>query len=176
MNKTRWAFRFVCAMAVLGGASLVRADETGTLIRATALLQSPNSDATALAQLPEQAQLRILNRQGAWLQVKPVGGSTTATGWVKLLSVRTAPGSGAGDTGVGALFNVARSGSTGSAVATGVRGLSKVQVQNAVPNFNELAKLNGFTTSAADANAFAATPPPLRAQQVTYVNADGGAQ
>ncbi len=175
MNRTRWIRWWAGAMAMFGGLSLVHADETGTLIRAAPLLASPNADATAVAQLPEQAQLRILNRQGAWLQVKLLSGST-ATGWVKLLAVRTAPGSGAGDSGVGALFNVARSGSTGSAVATGVRGLSKVQVQNAVPNFNELAKLNAFTTSAAEADAFAAATPPLRAQAVPYVNADGGAQ
>ena len=176
MNRTRWLHVGVILGALLGGATLVRADETGTLIRASALLQSPASDAAVLAQLPEQAQLRILNRQGAWLQVVPVNAGTSVSGWVKLLSVRTAPGSGAGDTGVGALFNVARGGSTGSAVATGVRGLSKVQVQNAVPNFNELAKLNAYLSSPADAQAFAQTPPPLRAQSVAYVKADGGAQ
>lgn len=176
MNRTRYRWIWGAALALAASAVTVNAEETGTLVRATPLLATPTADATAVAQLPDQAQVRILNRQGAWLQIKPVGGSSSATGWVKLLSVRTAPGSGAGDTGVGALFNVARTGSTGSAVATGVRGLSKVQVQNAVPNFSELAKLNAFTASSAEANTFAASPPPLRSQPVPYVNADGGAQ
>jgi hypothetical protein len=166
----------VMLLALLGGAMLAHADEIGTLIRASALLQSPSSDAAVVAQLPEQAQLRILNRQGAWLQVTPVNNGSRASGWVKLLSVRTAPGGGAGDTGVGTLFNVARSNSTGSTVATGVRGLSKVQVQNAVPNFAEVAKLNAFQSSPADAQTFAQTPLPLRAQSIPYIQVQGGAQ
>jgi hypothetical protein len=176
MKGTRIIRVAVTVAVSLGAAMLARAAETGTLIRASALLQSPSSDAPAMAQLPDQTQLRILNRQGAWLQVAPVNAGSGASGWVKLLSVRTAAGSGAGDSGVGALFNVARSGSTGSAVATGVRGLSKVQVQNAVPNFAELSKLDAFLSSPADAQAFAQTPPPLQSQAIPYVKADGSAQ
>jgi hypothetical protein len=164
-----WRWRAL-ALALLCGAALsaVAADETGTLIRAVPLQKLPASDAATLAQLPEQTAVRILNRQGAWLQVKTEQGQ----GWVKLLAVRTAPGSGAGASGVGALFNVARSGASGSAVATGVRGLSKVQVQNAVPDFAELAKLNAYTVSSAQAEAFAQSRPPLHAQSVPYL---GGA-
>jgi len=168
-------------LAMLMAAGVARGVEVGTVARSTPLLQAPSAQSAVLAQVPEQCLLSILARQGAWLQVRwsqarPDGHGAATTGWVRLLDVRTAPGSGEGDSGVTQLFNVARTGASGSVVATGVRGLSKGDVQNAVPNFGEAALMDGYAVSAADAQAFAQTAPPLQARELPYVDANGAAQ
>jgi hypothetical protein len=170
------------AAALLAVAAQAADDGTfaGTVIRDTPLQQGPASQAQVIAQLHAQTPVRILARQGAWLQVKWTQGKgdsapASMNGWVRLLAVRTAPGSAAGDSGVTQAFNLSRTGATGSAVATGVRGLSKGDVQNAVPNFAEAAKLDGYAATAADAQAFAQSAPSLRARNVPYVNSRGGA-
>ena len=75
--------------------------------------------------------------------------------------------------GVKSLFNVARTGSSGTAVATGVRGLSKEQIQNARPNPVELQKLGTFVAARSDAEQFAAGDPQLKAQAIDYLPAPG---
>jgi hypothetical protein len=72
-----------------------------------------------------------------------------------------------GDTGISQMFNVARTGSSGTQVTTGVRGLDESQLVNAQPNPDELAKLEKF---AADANSAAgfASKGKLTAKTVDY--------
>jgi hypothetical protein len=72
-----------------------------------------------------------------------------------------------GDTGISQIFNVARTGSSGTQVTTGVRGLDENQLANAQPNPQELAKLEKF---AADANSAAgfADQGKLAAKAVDY--------
>jgi len=96
--------------------------------------------------------------------------SQAANGWVRMLAIRMATAdSKSGDSGVGALFNVARTGSSGTAVATGVRGLDKEQIQNAKPNPAELDKLSGFRADKADAERFADGKPALKPQSLDYL-------
>ena len=135
-------------------ASCAPAQEAGYCVRATEVKADPFSDAATVATLAEKAPVRILARQGGWMRVE----SGAASGWVRMLSVRTggAEGLQSGDSGVKELFNVARTGRSGTAVATGVRGLDREQIRNAQPNPAELQKMGGYSASAGEAEQFAA--------------------
>ncbi len=79
----------------------------------------------------------------------------------------------AGDSGLGALLNVARSGSSGTTVATGVRGLSAEDIQQAHEDHQELKKLERYKVSAAEARSFAAQGK-LAEHGVDYLPAPAG--
>ncbi len=127
--------------------------EPATVIRATELKQDPASDAAAVAALAENTAVEALERKGGWTRVKAGG----AEGWVRMLSLRYgAAAAKPGDTGVTQLFNVARTGASGTQATTGVRGLDAQQLANARPNPAELAKLQGFAAERSAAAGFAA--------------------
>ena len=144
---------------------IISAAEPATLIRATELKQEPATDATALAQLPEGAAVDALERKGGWTRVKAPAGE----GWVKMLALRYGgPGAARqGDSGITQLFNVARTGSSGTQVTTGVRGLDDKQLANAQPNPAELAKMKGFAADKSAAAGFA-SKGKLSAVKVEY--------
>ena len=116
---------------------------------------------------PHKAAVEILKRQGGWTQVKP---ATAAAGWVRMLNLRMGTGAPAkqGGSGIGALFNVARSGSSGNTVTTGVRGLSEEDLRAARPNPQELKRMQQFSVSPAEAQKFASAGK-LQKQSVEYV-------
>ena len=135
--------------------------ESAQVIRETPLRKEPFADAETSATLAANTVVQIVARQGAWMQVQ----AGEATGWLRLLSLRTAAASTAkGDSGLSAAINVARAGSSGNTVATGVRGLSKEQISNATPNEAELARMQGNAASEASARAFAAAAPAATAE------------
>jgi hypothetical protein len=145
----------------------VSAQEAGYTVRQTELKQEPYSDAATTGTLPERAQVKIVSRQGGWLRIE----SATGAGWVRMLAIRTGASDGAGgDSGLKQLFNVARSGSSGTAVATGVRGLDKEQIRNAQPNMAELQRMEKFSASEADAERFASSGN-LVEQSIDYLPA-----
>ncbi len=132
---------------------LVAWAEPATVLRATELKAEPASDATTVAQLPEKTPVDALERKGGWTRVK----AGNAQGWVKMLALRY-DGTGdtqRGDTGLAQAFNVARTGSSGTQVTTGVRGLDEAELAKAQPNPAELAKLNRFAVDRAGATSFA---------------------
>ena len=140
--------------------------EAATVIRATELKQAPATDAASAGQLVENAKVDALERQGGWTRVKAAGG---AEGWVRMLVLRY-EGAGAarqGDSGIAQVLNVARTGTSGTQVTTGVRGLDAEQLANAKPNTAELKKLERYSASK-DAAAAVRRARPLRAQQVSY--------
>jgi hypothetical protein len=155
------------ALAALVVAPAALAQDGGFAVRKTELKAEPFTDAATVGSLAEKARVRVVARQGGWMKVE----SPAANGWVRMLAIRM--GSTAdpksGDSGVGALFNVARTGSSGTAVATGVRGLDKEQIQNARPNPAELEKLSSFRAARGDAERFADGKPALKAQPVDYL-------
>jgi hypothetical protein len=73
-----------------------------------------------------------------------------------------------GDSGMSKLFNVARTGSSGTTVTTGVRGLDPEMLANAQPNPAELAKMEQFAVTQEAAAGFAAKGK-LQAHQVEEV-------
>lgn len=140
--------------------------EPATVIRATELKQSPATDAASAGQLAENARVDALERQGGWTRVMVAGG---AQGWVRMLALRYDGGGAArqGDSGIAQALNVARTGTSGTQVTTGVRGLDAEQITNARPNTAELKKLERYSASKDAAAAFAERGH-LHAQQVSY--------
>ena len=142
------------------------AQDSGYAVRKTELKAEPFTDAATVGSLAEKAQVKVTARQGGWMKIE----SQAANGWVRMLAIRMATAdSKSGDSGVGALFNVARTGSSGTAVATGVRGLDKEKIQNAKPNPAELEKLSGYSAAKADAERFAEGKPVLKTESVDYL-------
>jgi len=144
---------------------LLCAAEPATVIRATELKADPASDATTVAQLAENTAVDALERKGGWTKVKTKSGE----GWVKMLALRYGASSAprSGDSGIGRLFSAARTGSSGTTVTTGVRGLDADQIKTAGPNDAELKKLQGFSADPQAASSFAASGK-LQAQKVDY--------
>ena len=137
--------------------------EPATLVRAAELKSEPATDAATLATLPENASVESLERKGGWTRIK----AGNAEGWVKMLALRYGDSGKRGDTGLAQLFNVARTGSSGTQVTTGVRGLDEEQLARAQPNAAELAKLNRFAVEREAAGNFAAQGK-LSATSVDY--------
>jgi len=134
------------------------------VIRATDLKQEPASDSATLAALAENAAVEVIERKGGWTRVK----AGEAEGWVRMLALRYGAGAAKpGATGLTQLFNVARTGSSGTQVTTGVRGLDAQDLANAQPNPAELAKLQGFAADRDAAASFAAQGS-LAAKPVEY--------
>ncbi len=127
--------------------------EPATVIRVTELKKEPATDAATLSELAENTGVDALERRGGWTRVKAAG----AEGWVKMLSLRYGtPGAAKqGETGLSQLFNAARTGSSGTQVTTGVRGLEAEQITNARPNAPELQKMRGYAASRDAASQFA---------------------
>jgi hypothetical protein len=154
--------RFLALLLLL---PMVVLAEPATVIRATELKQEPASDSATLAALAENTAVEVLERKSGWTRVKAQPGE----GWVRMLALRfggTAPAK-PGATGVTQLFNVARTGSSGTQVTTGVRGLDAEQIANAQPNPAELAKLEKFAADRDTAAGFAAQGK-LSATPVAY--------
>ena len=145
--------------------------EPATVIRATELKQSPATDAAGVATLAETTKVDALERKGGWTRVRTEGG---AEGWVRMLALRYA-GTGEakqGDAGISQVLNVARTGTSGAQVTTGVRGLDAEQLANARPNPAELRKMESYSASRDGADGFAAKGK-LSAQRVDYPREEG---
>lgn len=137
-----------------------------TVVRPTEIRKEPAFDSVALARLAEGAQVEAIERRGGWTRVKSEAGEE---GWVRMLLLRhsSAGAPRQGDSGVVAALNVARTGTSGRQVTTGVRGLDAEQLANAKPNAAELKKLQGYAASR-DAAAQFAGQGELQAQKVAY--------
>ncbi len=145
--------------------------EPATVIRATELRSAPATDAAVLAPLAENDRVDALERKGGWTRVKETGGRE---GWVRMLALRYAGGGEAkqGDSGIVQLINVARSGTSGTQVTTGVRGLDAEELAKARPNAAELKKMQGYAASRDGAAGFAASGK-LQARRVDYPRVGG---
>jgi len=156
--------RIAIAVLLLAAAPAF-AQETGFAVRDTEVKKEPFTDAQAVGMLAEKAQVKVLARQGGWMQVD----AGTLQGWVRMLSIRMNSGQSSFSSGLRSLFTVARTGSSGQTVTTGVRGLDKEQIQNAKPNPEELKKMAGFAATKSDAEQFAAGTPQLKTQKIDYL-------
>lgn len=141
------------------------ADSIGYTVRTTEIKAKPFSDAATLATLPEKASVSIVQRMGGWVRISTPKGN----GWVKMLNLRSSSAR-AGDSGLQSLFNMGRTGSSGITVATGVRGLSSEDLQNAPPNPAEFAKLKNYAVDGKQANQFALSGK-LKSQTLDFVAA-----
>ncbi|MDZ4098004.1 MAG: SH3 domain-containing protein [Methylophilaceae bacterium] len=146
------------------------AAEAGTALKADSMRAQPFTDAKIVGSFTKYEKLQILNRQGAWLQVK----TGKATGWVRLLSVRRGTTTTASQTS-GALSVASGRAGTGQVVATtGVRGLSEQELKSAKFNEGEISKMESLTLKANEGQVFAASRG-LKATKLDYLpaNAEG---
>lgn len=158
--------RILLAVFLALTAFAAHAGEAAYTVRATELKAKPYTDADTLSKLPEKTPVEVLARKASWMQIKHDG----ATGWVKMLSLRLGDAAvkKSGDSGLGALFNVASTGGSGSTVSTGVRGLSEEKLKNPQPNPEELKRLNQYATNKQDARNFGKSGK-LATQQLDYL-------
>jgi hypothetical protein len=146
---------FLRALPWCLGASLACAEPAQT-IRDTDLQAQSQSDSTVLSTLPASSHLDVLQRKGAWSQVKT---GTNQTGWVRMLNLRfdttAAPAKSDGGplSALTGLLTTGRTSNTGT-VTTGVKGLNEEDLKNAQPNQEELQKMEKLGVDKATGQAF----------------------
>ncbi|QDC43881.1 SH3 domain-containing protein [Methylophilus medardicus] len=140
-----------CLLTLLASAQ-TSAAETGLVLKADQLRADTFNDAKVVGRVNKNDSVEILNKKGAWLEIKSAGKS----GWVRLLTVKR---NNAGGTDVAGVVGVAtgRSG-TGKVVSTtGIRGLSAEDLKTAQFNETETKKLESYTANADEAKQFASS-------------------
>lgn len=162
--------RYLYALVVYASLAMpAHAAQVAYTVRSTEIKQRPFSDAATVATLGEKAGVNILARQGGWVRIN----SDQGNGWVRMFSLRSDSAvKRPGDSGLQSLLNVARSGSSGITVATGVRGLTEEDLKNAQPNPGEFAKLQNFAANRPKAEKFA-HDAKLKTQPLDYLPPDG---
>ena len=137
---------------------------SGTMIKNDALRQSASASAASVGQVSKGASVEILARQGGWTQIRHAG----ATGWVRILSVKTSAGGAGGDAlGLIGMGTSQHDPSRVVAVA-GLRGLNEEELRAARFNANELLRLDQYISSRSDAEQFARSAG-LRRLEVAYI-------
>jgi hypothetical protein len=134
-------------------------------VRSTEIKQLPYSDAKTVGNLDDKTKVNVMLRRGGWTKIS----STKGDGWVRMLSLRNSSiARKPGDNGLQSMFNVARTGSSGITMTTGVRGLSEEDLKNAHPNPAEFEKLQKYAVNRAKAEKFAHAAK-LKDQQLDYL-------
>jgi hypothetical protein len=139
----------VLLLALAGSAALAA---PGMALKDENMLAQPSATAAAVGKMTKGASVEIVAKQGGWLQIK-LG---KAQGWVRLLSVRA----GSGGSGGGGLADVAgavtqKSDPSRVVAVAGVRGLNEEDLKGAKYSAEEMARLDKYTVSAAQAQTFA---------------------
>lgn len=147
---------------VLLAAVLSAHADPGQIAVATDLKSAPDAGSASLGKLPAGQPVQIGERQGAWYQVKTSQGD----GWVRMLNVRM-QGNGAarGESTMSGLAALGQASHSNTTVATGVRGLSREDLQAAHENLQDVARLGQYQASADEARQFglsAGLPAPRR--------------
>lgn len=125
----------------------------GTVLRNEKLYSQPSATSKVTATATKGASVTILAKRGGWLQVK----SGRSSGWIRLLSVRAGAG-GLGGAGLGDVVGAATTRSDPSRVVAvaGLRGLDDEDLKQAKFDGAELARMDAWDASAAQARSFAA--------------------
>ncbi len=133
-------------------AALQAQADSGQISMATELKKSADASAATLAKLPPGTAVEVGERSGAWYQVKSAQGE----GWVRMLNVRLGSAGAArgGDSALSGLAALNKASRSETTVATGIRGLSKENLQRAREDEDELAKLDQYTVSREEALRF----------------------
>lgn len=155
------------ALAATLAASGALAD-TGQVLRDTELHSEPKASAEVVAKLKARSQVEIVGRKGAWADVKS---NDEAGGWVRVLNLRTGTSDGKAAGGGNQLAQAFLTGSSGTTVSTGVKGLSPDILRGAGAAPSEVAMLDGFAANADDARLFALSAS-LEPHQVDYLKGD----
>ncbi|MDA8128575.1 MAG: SH3 domain-containing protein [Betaproteobacteria bacterium] len=140
-----------CALVLCVAAAPALA-ASGTVLRNDKLYSQPSATSKATASVNRGTSVNILARQGGWLRVS----AGRSTGWIRLLSVRAGAG-GLGGAGLGDVVGAATTRSNPSRVVAvaGLRGLNDEDLKQAKFNGDELARLNAWQATPAQARSFA---------------------
>lgn len=156
--------RLLLAAGLLLPAAISMAAETGSALKSDNIRFEPYADAKVVGSFSRGESLQILNKKGAWLQVKAKKG----TGWVRLLSVKRGVTSGSGNPVSGALAVASGRAGTGQVVSTtGIRGLSEAELKAAKFNETEIKAMESYTVSPAQGQKFASA---ASLKTVTFAN------
>lgn len=151
------------SLCVSLGFSLPAVAAEATVPKPATLLAEPNPAASVVAELPANAKVETLTRQGFWQQVR-FGGKD---GWVKLTSIRLAGKSNVTLTGLAAV-GTGRAG-TGSVVSTsGTRGLQQQGLLEASPDYAAMDALEAVEMPLEEVHAFSRAAG-LQTRQLPYV-------
>ncbi|MDP1658409.1 MAG: SH3 domain-containing protein [Methylotenera sp.] len=131
--------------------NLSMAAETGSALKNDTMRLEPFADAKITGAFNRGESLEILNKKGAWLQVK----TKKSTGWVRLLSIKRGS-SGTSNQAAGALAVASGRAGTGQVISTtGIRGLSAEDLKAAKFNETEVKTMESYTQSANQGKQFA---------------------
>ncbi len=146
--------------------------------RATELREAPDADAKVLQALPEKSPVQLIERKGAWSQVK----AGTVTGWVRMMHLRggvvvvEAQPQSAGGSALSSFSrllggNRAQPDTRSRNATLGVRGLSPEDLKTASPNVQDLARLAVLQTDKPAAEKFA-REVPLAKMEIAELSAN----
>lgn len=166
MNRCARLLAALLLSALAANAPAADPATSATVARDTELREKPLGDAPVVAPLKAKATVTVTARNGAWAQVSTADGKK---GYVRLLNLRTGSAR-KGDSGVGALASVFKTGSSGNTVATGVKGMSAESLTGAAPDNAQVEKLAGYKASEKAARD-GAKLAGLKAQKVEYLPA-----
>jgi hypothetical protein len=127
--------------------------------RTTELKERGAPDARTLATLPENTPVKVSARGGGWTRVEASG----QAGFVRMFHLRfagivessSASSGRAFLSSLGSAITGQRADPKANLASTGVRGLSKEELQNASPDPAQVRRLHGFRADRATAERFA---------------------
>jgi len=154
------------ALSLLGGAVALAVTLKATVTKDDVIRAEPDLTSAAVGNVKPGATVNVLDRRGFWQRVEgPVG-----MGWLKMSSVRLESGVSAG-AGLAALAT--GRGATGNLVTTsGTRGISVEDLADAVPDADELQRLEDLSVTPQQAQAFS-REAGLTVREVSYVGPSG---
>jgi len=146
-------FLIPAAALLLSAAATSALAAAGTVLRDDKLYSQPSAAAAVAGSATKGASVNILAKQGGWLRVS----TGKSSGWIRLLSVRAGAG-GLGGAGLGDVVGAAttKSDPTRVVAVAGLRGLNNEDLKQAQFNADELARLDAWGVTAAQAKSFAA--------------------
>lgn len=145
----------ILSVLALSMASSLSLAAPGLALKDENLMTKPSSTASSVGKMTKGMTVEIVAKQGGWLQVK----AGKSQGWVRLLSVRAGSGA-AGSDGLAGVAGVAgavtqKSDPSRVVAVAGVRGLNEEDLKGAKFNAEELARMESFAVTSAQAKAFA---------------------
>ena len=166
-SKSRRPAPLALALAATLAAGAVLAD-TGLVLRDAELRSEPKASADVVAELKARSEVQITDRKGAWASVSA---GDEASGWLRVLNLRTGSSDGKAAGGGNQLAQAFLTGSSGTTVSTGVKGLSPDILRGAGAAMSEVEMLDTLAASADDARLYAMSGS-LEAREVDYVKAE----
>ena len=148
--------RVLATVFLLGLATSAWAQEQAFTNRSTELKDKAAPEAATLKTLPENTELKVLQRSGGWTRVDAGG----QQGWVRVFHLRfpatTETSSGGGLSSLSSALGFGRQKSQTTTIATtGIRGLSPEDLKNANPDTAALAKAQSYRSDKPTAERYA---------------------